>query len=674
MKVIVDLIEAYSDHMGLPVTLTNLNGEIEYKTDEYNYLLPIYNSISSLIEFRNVAQQINKPTIISVSEELSQSNHFYIITPIFKVNNSKKFLIVGPFYLESKSEKNMSPQNNRHLPILNDKDLEKKIKYMKILYQLIVNKAEVDTSFSVPEQIITVLEKLGDFDGEIVDSDDYISCVMNELIKIETLDFLGIASRNEDDVFIIRNICGESVQHLVNEKFYIGEGLLGKAVILGEDFYWSKDIDSIRAEFFNKFGIFPKHLFGFTLKKDEVVNAVIFGGSFNNTIISENLLKLMKFITYLIYQKNKLNRKLIDSYYLQSIFANWLDLMDIVVNVKDRKYIFYKILDFCQTLNNGKFACFTTVNNEFIYRGKKRDDIVQLHYNQLANIFSERSAKLWINHPCIHFSLEFDFQIYGLFTVEFEENTDLQQIAYILHMINELLKRNADVSLNNESIFDLLHTSMQEMNSHQYYLSNLSMNFAKKIFDTFQISSSNKKLILNICKVFPYPFEYLKKQIGHTKEWGILLETQDFIQRNKITEDDCSIEVKILAYTYIAIIKRQNIESVRFLNSELKAIFTKVYNSLLESIEQEGKKEEIDFTQIEELTDLKSVISTLGLTLREKEILHLILEGLNNQEVADYLKISHHTVKNHITSIFKKLNVSDRIQAMAKIYRIKYGE
>ena len=44
---------------------------------------------------------------------------------------------------------------------------------------------------------------------------------------------------------------------------------------------------------------------------------------------------------------------------------------------------------------------------------------------------------------------------------------------------------------------------------------------------------------------------------------------------------------------------------------------------------------------------------------------------MNNQEVAVHLNISVHTVKNHVTNIFKKLNVSDRMQAMAKVFRIK---
>lgn len=52
-----------------------------------------------------------------------------------------------------------------------------------------------------------------------------------------------------------------------------------------------------------------------------------------------------------------------------------------------------------------------------------------------------------------------------------------------------------------------------------------------------------------------------------------------------------------------------------------------------------------------------------SLTNREYEVLTLIAEGLNNKEIADKLYISEKTVKNHVSSIFKKIEVNDRIQA-----------
>jgi DNA-binding NarL/FixJ family response regulator len=52
----------------------------------------------------------------------------------------------------------------------------------------------------------------------------------------------------------------------------------------------------------------------------------------------------------------------------------------------------------------------------------------------------------------------------------------------------------------------------------------------------------------------------------------------------------------------------------------------------------------------------------VDLTYREKQILEEIVSGETNQEIADHLNISVHTVKTHIYNMYKKLNVSNRLQ------------
>jgi|GEM_PF-4210763 len=52
-----------------------------------------------------------------------------------------------------------------------------------------------------------------------------------------------------------------------------------------------------------------------------------------------------------------------------------------------------------------------------------------------------------------------------------------------------------------------------------------------------------------------------------------------------------------------------------------------------------------------------------GLTRREVEILDLISNGYANQQIADELFISPHTVKTHLHNIFKKIKVKRRLQA-----------
>jgi len=51
------------------------------------------------------------------------------------------------------------------------------------------------------------------------------------------------------------------------------------------------------------------------------------------------------------------------------------------------------------------------------------------------------------------------------------------------------------------------------------------------------------------------------------------------------------------------------------------------------------------------------------LTDREIEVLKLVAEGKFNKEIAAQLHISERTVKNHISNIFKKIDVCDRTQA-----------
>jgi DNA-binding NarL/FixJ family response regulator len=57
------------------------------------------------------------------------------------------------------------------------------------------------------------------------------------------------------------------------------------------------------------------------------------------------------------------------------------------------------------------------------------------------------------------------------------------------------------------------------------------------------------------------------------------------------------------------------------------------------------------------------------LSAREIEILDYIARGNSNKEIARALKISDQTVKNHITSILRKLAVNDRTQAVVLALR-----
>jgi DNA-binding NarL/FixJ family response regulator len=57
------------------------------------------------------------------------------------------------------------------------------------------------------------------------------------------------------------------------------------------------------------------------------------------------------------------------------------------------------------------------------------------------------------------------------------------------------------------------------------------------------------------------------------------------------------------------------------------------------------------------------------LSVREHEVLRLIVDGMSNQEIAERLVVSLDTVKTHVRHIFEKLAVNDRTQAALKAVR-----
>lgn len=70
----------------------------------------------------------------------------------------------------------------------------------------------------------------------------------------------------------------------------------------------------------------------------------------------------------------------------------------------------------------------------------------------------------------------------------------------------------------------------------------------------------------------------------------------------------------------------------------------------------------------------EQALITLGLTAREVEILALTQKGLTNQQIAETLQIGEGTVRNYLISIYKKLGVHNRLEAVGKAIELRLLE
>ncbi|MFL5652592.1 MAG: LuxR C-terminal-related transcriptional regulator [Ktedonobacteraceae bacterium] len=128
-----------------------------------------------------------------------------------------------------------------------------------------------------------------------------------------------------------------------------------------------------------------------------------------------------------------------------------------------------------------------------------------------------------------------------------------------------------------------------------------------------------------------------------------------------------SIKVGAAAYYSRSITTEELVEAVRkvsvgeYLINDDVLSKPQLASRVLKSFRELAVEEETSSTK-----DLYSPLSS-----REVEILDYIARGNSNKEIAKSLKISDQTVKNHITSILKKLSVNDRTAAV--VHALKHG-
>jgi DNA-binding NarL/FixJ family response regulator len=98
-------------------------------------------------------------------------------------------------------------------------------------------------------------------------------------------------------------------------------------------------------------------------------------------------------------------------------------------------------------------------------------------------------------------------------------------------------------------------------------------------------------------------------------------------------------------------------------------------NNLILSRPQLAWKVLAEFRQLSDETvearEREIAFAALPLSAREIEVLDCVAQGLSNKDIAEELFVTEQTVKNHMTSVLRKLDVNDRVQAV--LFAVKNG-
>lgn len=120
-----------------------------------------------------------------------------------------------------------------------------------------------------------------------------------------------------------------------------------------------------------------------------------------------------------------------------------------------------------------------------------------------------------------------------------------------------------------------------------------------------------------------------------------------------------AVKAKVDGYLLKDVDKEELVKAIRTINRGKSVIHPDVASKLLNMMSGEREKEEKKREIQHNLSD------------REMEVLQLLTTGATNRDIAEKLFISETTVKAHVSSILRKMNVNDRTQAVIKAFEIK---
>lgn len=649
---LTNLIYTKSKTLGLPITLFTFSGQmIESTSTTHERMFFIFN------EMKSIAKQISKVTIFT-SMDSQETPTRYFLSPVVSLGEETFFWV---------AEIENDELEDKHLVNLNE---------MTDFISMFVKEESEQRGKDSLIALFTELHRRDVFGNPM---DEHFPIIGELLLNSGALDFIGFASRTEEHSFAIRFALGEKTDVLINKSFYIGEGALGHAVAAEHHVFWENIRNTNRASVLNRYGIHPNHLFCFPLKVKGHVDHLLFLGSNLDRQVNKEFLKNISFLMTIFEEACEKNKVLNEAQAYVNFSRAMMEFLDVCIKTSDFRNVIFKMLDVMQVVSNGLLSCFS-YSEGFYLRGPIKKEIEELHkrkWEDTRGLLNDRSSSFdgGIIQQCFYAN----GQPYGLLTVELQDLTHvdmtlefMQAIVNTAGMAYQRLVTQKVVTPEAVSIYDTLHDALKELKPTDYQLTVRAKDILEEMTRSLNITNEKILVILQASKLISYGVPFLEKNIPDTKELSLIKEYTFFLEGSvKQLSDEASLLVIVFSELKGTSFN-QTVLKPEFLS--LFSHFSPNYKDKKTPVDLQEKKLPISVTQSESISDIRDVIKELNLTSREKEVLHLVLEGLNNIEVGDYLKISIHTVKNHITNIYRKLNVTDRVQAMAKIYRIKFRE
>ncbi|WP_067728961.1 LuxR C-terminal-related transcriptional regulator [Oceanobacillus damuensis] len=696
-ELLEEIQSVYAAKYGFTIWLTDENGEIVLPPSGNNELCNVIlnkeqeNILTKIKQGAQKAWPIHTPFFYDILPGV------YVLTISIPLENADKYNIFAGFMIEDGTEELIIEQLKTayqddinweailaETPLITPsgkkvwKDWMKKVGML--VSQLLSEKT--DSSLSALQNEL--------FHQGVQERDRNITHLLHDFFQHkQVFEFLGLAEEQENS-YVVTEVIGDGIDAFQGAQFSPGEGFLGRVLLTGEFDFWENIDKDPRSIFFKRHQFKPKSLLCYPMKQHDGSTKLLFGGNINKDGFSSSELELVKTLAIMLEAHSVIHHLQSENDNQLRRLSSLIEISKLMVAAPDLKRIVYILVDIGLNLVEGTFSCLILkdIQNDkvkLISRGKAPDSIGEYAKDVAKRFFDGNSREP--QTPTVQVTEDGDRvvecplfnrgQAVGILCVGLSNQSEAQLQEHINYLETLSIMGGASLQLAGkeeeqyeENQVNMLSRAIAQFDKEAYAEAENTANLAGKYAMNLGLDAAVIKEIIYACQLSCYTPEFIRETFPEKRIDLIVKEGKALVEGSPLLWEEASVggQVFALAMMYSRSDSIEAIPKEIIGNETVQAFISFVMDSRV-------IEEEIDLDGISTERKIDSVTSTIkemDLSPREQEVLDLVIQGLNNKEIAQELYISGHTVKNHVTKIFQKLDVPDRAHAISKVYQLKY--
>lgn len=692
-ELLQDLQDSYATLLKLSILIvdekgnpkTRLSGDKEICSILIETEFNIFENIELLIEKYST---ISFPLLInSLSVEEGGKE---LLVPIRR-NNEILFFIWAGVAIEENNYHIKNTNSRLHsLPTFETGQLLEKLAILEKMAQIsvaLIENSEKNMEYQKDFEIINSFSKTV---NESQQSINYLLTLLKSLTS--NIDFIGLAMLEDKDTVKVEFGVGELE---TNVKIPLKNSFFQQISNEGQFLYLDNIYYDTRALCFSRDGKQIKVFLGYPVKVDETVIGFLFGGSFSSGSLtqSQRALNIGLIISRILSNKIAIDmyKNKQDKYIIRQ--NSITHVSKVMTTVNDLQQIIELMTDLAHQLVQSKFASFVLHDQETysatVVKGDFNKDQIEYYFQNLKTRYFNTQNRIKNSHRAylinsilgdiIECPIVANGKLIGILSVQLTHSSTIKEDeAFLLSLasIGSVIIQNITSAIFlDTNPYSLLFSIMGQWNQKDYRFSlqikELSIAFAKYL----DLTQSEVSIVMQTSLVCCYDPKFLSSIIKPSKVIETLEEYRSILEySNQLDKEgqNYSIPSQIVALVTFYInnqLKTANLHRLYLIDNKLHReflSFLKDHSDLINNLV--NKCNELPNPTLSYETAPQRHFSEL-LTDREQDIMKLVLNGYSNKEISEKLYISIHTVKNHLTNIFRKLGVSDRTQIFAYIYQ-----